>query len=210
MPLLLVALALVLLLALFLLAIPLSLILRYRAGRARRLARRWVATTNLVSLVVSIGLFLAGAAVTSFWVPRAIGYSALGLLAGGALGMTGLLATRWEPTPRGLWYTPNRWLVLFVTLVVTVRIAYGFWRACHAWHHGALHGAGRGSWLDAFGVAESMAAGAVVLGYYAVYFWGLRRRVSRSRGGDDGIAEANGGRRRASPARPPASSNRRR
>ena len=176
MPLLFVALVLLLLLAFFLLAIPLSLILRYRAGRARRLARRWVATTNLVSLVISIGLFLTGAALTSFWVPRALAYCALGLLVGGALGLIGLLATRWEPTPTGLWYTPNRWLVLFVTLVVTARIGYGFWRAWHAWYQGA----GGASWLDAFGVAESMAAGALVLGYYAVYFWGLRRRVSRS------------------------------
>jgi hypothetical protein len=204
-PLLLVALALILLLALFLLAIPLSLILRYRAGRARRLARRWVATTNLVSLVVSIGLFMAGAAATSLWVPRALPYCALGLLAGGVLGLIGLLATRWETTPRGLWYTPNRWLVLLVTLVVTARIGYGFWRAWHAWHHGAASG----TWLDAFGVAESMAAGAVVLGYYAVYFWGLRRRVSRTRA-RDGVAEASGGRRRGAPARPRASSSRRR
>jgi hypothetical protein len=133
-PLLLVPLALVLLLALFLLAIPLSLILRYRAGRARRLTRRWVATTNLVSLVVSIALFLAAAGVTSFWVPRALAYCALGLLGGGVLGLIGLLATRWEPTPRGLWYTPNRWLVLLVTLVVTARIGYGFWRAWHVWY----------------------------------------------------------------------------
>ena len=173
MPLLLVALALVLLLALFLLGIPLSLILRYRAGKARRLARRWVATTNLVSLVLSIGLFLVGAAVTNVWVPRALVYSALGLVAGGALGLVGLLATRWEPTPRGLWYTPNRWLVLLVTLVVAARVSYGFWRAWHAWHHGAC----TAGWLDAFGVAQSMAAGAVVLGYYAAYFWGLRRRI---------------------------------
>jgi hypothetical protein len=174
-PLLLVALVVVLLVALFLLGIPLSLILRYRAGKARRLARRWVATTNLVSLVVSIGLFLVGAAVTSVWVPRALAYSALGVLAGGALGLVGLLATRWEPTPRGLWYTPNRWLVLLVTLVVAARVSYGFWRAWRAWHHGA----GTTGWLDAFGVAESMAAGALVLGYYAVYFWGVRRRAGR-------------------------------
>ena len=175
MPIVIVAFALLLLLTLFLLFIPLSLILQYRAGRARRLARRWVVTTNLVSLAVSVTLFIVGAAVTTIWVPRALPYSALGLLAGAALGLLGLAATRWEPTPQGLWFTPNRWLVLLVTLVVTARVSYGFWRAWHAWHRGA----GETSWLDAFGVAQSMAAGAVVLGYYVVYFGGLRRRLTK-------------------------------
>ena len=174
MPLVLVALALLLLLALFLLAIPLSLFLSYRAGRARRLARRWVTTTNLVSLAISTALFLIGAAVTSLWVPRALPYAALGLLTGNLLGLLGLATTRWEPSPRGLWYTPNRWLVLLVTLVVTARVSYGFWRVWHAWHRGVGQ-----SWLDAFGVAQSMAAGAVVLGYYLFYFAGLRRRLPK-------------------------------
>ena len=174
-PLVLAALAIVLVGMLMLLAIPLSLFLGYRTGRARRLARRWVVTTNLVSLVISATVFLVGASVTSFWVPRALPYSALGLLAGGLLGLLGLAATRWEPTPRGLFYTPHRWLVLFVSLVVTARVGYGFVRVWRAWHRGAGE-----SWLDVFGVAESMAAGAVVLGYYLVFFIGLRRRLPPS------------------------------
>jgi hypothetical protein len=174
MPFVLAALAVLLVGMLVLLAIPLSLFLGYRAGKARRLARRWVTTTNLVSLAISATIFIVGASVTSLWVPRALPYSALGLLAGGLLGVLGLAATRWEPTPRGLWYTPNRWLVLFVSLVVTARVGYGFWRVWRAWHRGAGE-----SWLDAFGVAESMAAGAIVLGYYLVYFAGVRRRLPR-------------------------------
>ena len=174
MPLVLAALAVLLVGMLVLLAIPLSLFLGYRTGKARRPGRRWVATTNLVSLAISATLFLAGAAVTTFWVPRALPYSALGLLAGGLVGILGLAATRWESTPRGLWYTPNRWLVLFVSLVVTARVSYGFWRVWRAWHRGAGE-----SWLDAFGVAESLAAGGVVLGYYLVYFAGLRRRLPK-------------------------------
>ena len=177
MPLVLAALAVLLVGMAVLLAIPLSLFLGYRTGKARRLARRWVVTTNLVSLVISTTIFLAGAAVTSWWVPRALPFGALGLLAGGLLGLLGLAATRWEPTPRGLFYTPNRWLVLFVSLVVTARVGYGFWRVWHAWHRGAGE-----SWLDVFGVAESMAAGAVVLGHYLVYFVGLRRRLPKRQG----------------------------
>jgi hypothetical protein len=172
-PLLIVAAILVVALILFILGIPLSLVLRYRTGKARRLARGWVLTTNLVMLSVSVALFLFGASLTTFWVPRALLYSLLGLAAGGLLGLLGLAATRWEPTPRGLFFTPNRWLVLLLTLLVTARIAYGMWRAWHTWERGA----GGGAWLDAFGVAESMAAGAIVLGYYLVYVIGLRRRV---------------------------------
>ena len=112
--------------------------------------------------------------MTTFWVPRALPYSLLGLLIGGLLGTLGLAVTRWEPTPRGLFYTPNRWLVLFVSLVVTARVGYGFWRVWHAWHRDAGE-----SWVDVFGVAESMAAGAVVIGYYLVFFVGLRRRLPK-------------------------------
>ncbi|HEV8629201.1 MAG TPA: DUF1453 domain-containing protein [Thermoanaerobaculia bacterium] len=173
MPLLIVAAILLAALVLFIFGIPLSLLLRYRTGKARRLARSWVVTTNLVMLTISMLLFLAGAAFTSLWVPRALAYGLLGLAAGGVLGLLGLVATRWEPTPRGLFFTPNRWLVLLVTLLVTARVGYGIWRAWHTWHHAA----GDVAWLDAFGVAESLAAGAVVLGYYLVYVLGVRRRL---------------------------------
>lgn len=173
MPILLVALAALLLLTFLLLAIPLSLFLSYRAGKARRLARRWMTTTNLVSLGISTGLFFIGAAVTSIWVVRALPYAALGLLAGGLLGFFGLTATRWDMTPRGLWYTPNRWLVLLVTFVVTARVGYGLWRVWHVWRQETGQ-----EWLDAFGMAESLAAGGLVLGYYLVYFIGVRRRLS--------------------------------
>ena len=173
MPVLVVAAALLGLLLVFVVAIPFSLVMRYRAGKARRLARGWVLTVNLVMLSLSIALFLAGAAATSFWVPRAFVYALAGLAAGGTLGIAGLLATRWERTPNGLFFTPNRWLVLLVTLVVAARISFGIWRSWHAWHHGA----GAVGWLQAFGVAQSLAAGAIVLGYYLVYLLGLRGRL---------------------------------
>jgi hypothetical protein len=151
---------------------PLALVLRYRAGTARRQARGWVATLNLVGLAISTSLFLMGAALTSIWVPHALSYSLLGLLGGIALGIVGLWLSRWERAPQSLHYTPNRWLVLGVTVVVAARLLYGFWRGWHAWRHAA----GETSWLAAFGVAGSLAAGAVVLGYYLSYWMGVRRR----------------------------------
>ena len=158
---------------------PLSLVFRYRAGTARRQARGWVAMLNLVALAISTSLFLMGAALTSIWVPHALGYSALGLLGGIALGIIGLWLSRWERGPQELHYTPNRWLVLGVTLLVTARLLYGFWRGWDTWRHAA----GETSWLAAFGVAGSMAAGAVVIGYYLSYWAGVSRRLKRHQKG---------------------------
>ena len=154
---------------------PLALVLRYRAGTARRQARGWVTTLNLVALAISTSLFLLGAGLTSIWVPHALGCSLLGLLGGIALGIVGLWLSRWERAPQSLHYTPNRWLVLGVTLVVTARLLYGFWRGWDTWRHAA----GETSWVAAFGVAGSMAAGAVVLGYYLSYWMGVLRRLRR-------------------------------
>lgn len=152
---------------------PLALVLRYRAGTARRQARGWVVALNLGALAISTSLFLLGAALTGIWVPNAFLYSVLGLLGGIALGIIGLWVSRWERAPQSLHYTPNRWLVLGVTLIVTARFLYGFWRAWHAWRAAP----GDTSWLAAFGIAGSMAAGAVVLGYYLSYWAGVRRRL---------------------------------
>lgn len=155
--------------------IPVSIMLRYRAGTSRRVARGWLATINAVGFGLSSVLFLATAAVASAWVPQAFTYSLAGLAGGCLAGLAGLAASRWEPTPRALYYTPNRWLVLSLTLVVTARLGYGVWRSWHAW--GAT--ADGRSWLAVSGVAGSMAAGAVVLGYYLTFWLGVRRRARR-------------------------------
>lgn len=159
------------------LLMPLTLVQRYRVGTARRPARGWVAAINLVGIAISVVLFLTGSAVTNLWVPDAFTYALMGVVGGGILGLLGLALTSWEPSPQALHYTPNRWLVLGITLVVTARLLYGFWRSWHAWQAG-LHG---GTWLAKTGVAGSLAAGGVVLGYYLVYWAGVRRRVKRHR-----------------------------
>ena len=156
--------------------LPLSLFMRYRAGTARRLARRWVATLNAVMLALSIALFLVASAITNVWVPDAFVHAIVGLVIGGALGVLGLLLSRWERMPTALYYTPNRWLILAITLVVSARLLYGLWRAWHAWSAGP----GDQSWLAAAGAAGSLAAGAIVLGYYFVYWAGVRSRVGRA------------------------------
>lgn len=155
--------------------IPISLVQRYRMGTTRQRARRWLASINIVGLTLSAVMFLISAAVTNVWVPGALLYTATGFLCGCALGMLGLWLTRWEPSIGALHYTPNRLLVLMLTLVITGRIFYGFWRGWHSWRAG-LEGS---SWFIAAGVAGSMAAGAIVLGYYVTYWIGVRRRLRR-------------------------------
>ena len=159
--------------------IPFSIVQRFRSGTARRRARSWVAAVNLIGLVISVALFAATALISSRWIPDAPAYTLSGLGAGAALGLLGLVLTRWEYTSgRRLDYTPNRWLVLLVTGVVAARVIYGLWRSWYAWQGGVESMA----WVAASGVTGSMAAGAVVLGYYLTFWAGVHRRARAMRG----------------------------
>ena len=167
MPLLVLAIALLVGLALIAL-LPLSLVLRFRAGAARRRARGWLATLNVAGFVVSVPIFLATSALTSLWAPGTFATCAIALCVGAALGILGVWVTRWESTPAGLHYRPNRWVVLAITAVVAGRLVFGAWRAWARWS-ASPHDLG---WL-AHGAAGSLAAGGVVLGYYAAYWLGV-------------------------------------
>ncbi len=155
--------------------IPVGIIQRYRAGTSRQKARGWLATLNLAGLSLSTVLFLLAAVITSIWVPEVLTYTAAGLAGGGALGLIGLWLTKWEPGLDDLHYTPNRALVFTITLVVTARVLYGLWRSWESWRAGLSGDA----WFVAAGLAGAMAAGAVVLGYYFVFWLGVRRRLRR-------------------------------
>lgn len=154
---------------------PLLLIQRYRAGKARRLARPWMATFALVMMALSTLFFLIGAGFTSIWVEGTAAGAAAGLAAGLVLGVVGLLLTRWESTARSLHYTPNRWLVLLVTVIVSARVLYGLYRSALV----AQAGMSGTSVALAFGIPESFAAGGAVIGYYLAYNAGLRWRMQR-------------------------------
>lgn len=168
-------LVLLLLLPLLLLVLmPLILVQRYRLGSARRLVRPWAVTLNVVLTALSAVLFLTAAAITAIWVPDAFGGAALGIVLGLGLGVVGLALTRWEPAPATLHYTPNRWLVLVVTVMVSARILYGLWRSWKAAESG-IYGTGM---VLAFGIPESLAVGGAVIGYYVAYAWGVRHRLA--------------------------------
>src|SRR6266536_1488529 len=98
--------------------ILLSLALRYRAGTARRQARRWVASLNVWMTSFSAVLFVSFTFLLSFWIGSAFRFALIGMGFGAILALLGLAMTRWESQPEGLFYTPSRWLALIVTLAI--------------------------------------------------------------------------------------------
>jgi hypothetical protein len=175
--LLLVALVVMVVALLALLLFPFSLWARDRSGRARRRAQGWGVRGNAWLFLLSVPLFLAPAWFASHWWPHAGRDAVLGLVAGIALGAFGLLLTRFEHDADGFHFTPNRWVVLALILVIVARIAVGLWLAlapvlgygtgvAGGWLHG-------GGW---FGIAG------LLLGYHGSYAWGLRARLPRRPG----------------------------
>jgi hypothetical protein len=155
----------------------LSLALRYRAGTAQRQARRWVATLNVWATSFSAVFFLSFTLLLSFWVGSAFRFALMGMGCGAILGLLGLALTRWESRPEGLFYTPNRWLALIVTLAIAARFVYGWWRATHS----GSSAPGDQHWLiTASGMQLSLAVAAGLIGYYLVYSVGVRLRMERT------------------------------
>src|SRR5438093_5107617 len=110
----------------------LSLALRYRAGTARRQARRWAASLNVWVSSFSAVFFLSFTLLLSFWIGSAFRFALIGLGFGAILALLGLAMTRWESRSEGLFYTPSRWLAVVVTLAIAARFIYGWWRATHS------------------------------------------------------------------------------
>jgi len=155
----------------------LSLVLRYRAGTARRQARRWVASLNVWMTSFSAVLFLSFTFLLSFWVASAFRFALIGMGFGAILGLLGLAVTRWESRPEGLFYTPSRWLALIVTLAIAARFVYGWWHATHP----ANSAPGDHHWLiTASGTQLSLAVAAGLISYYLVYSVGVRLRMDGS------------------------------
>jgi len=154
----------------------LSLAVRYRAGTARRQARRWVASLNVWVTSFSALFFLSFTLLLSFWVGSAFRFALIGMAFGGILGLVGLAMTRWESQPEGAFYTPSRWLALLVTLAIATRFVYGWWRATHS----GSPPSGDQHWLiAASGTQLSVAVAAGLIAYYLVYSIGVRLRLTR-------------------------------
>lgn len=176
MPLLLLPLLVAGLFALWVLLLPLSILQRYRHGRARRRVQPWAVRVNAWLLLLSTVAFLAVALALGHWVDQALRDAAIGLAIGVAVGLLGLRLDRFESTSDGMFRTPNRWLVLGLSLLLAARIAMGFWLA---WGDGVQ--AGATAWLTRGGL---LGVGGVLLGYGLATSWGLRDRVRVCSGRD--------------------------
>ena len=154
----------------------LSLALRYRAGTARRQARRWVASLNVWATSFSALFFLSFTLLLSFWVESAFRFALIGIAVGGILGLLGLTMTRWENQSEGLFYTPSRWLAFVIVFAIAARVLYGWWRATHS---GSSASSNQHWLITASGTQLSLAVAAGLIGYYLVYSIGVRLRLAR-------------------------------
>lgn len=157
--------------ALWVVLLPVSVVQRYRAGRARRRVQPWFVAANAWLLALSALMFLAAAWVLGAWVDDAARDAAAGLCAGVAAGVVGLRFDRLEWTDRGLYRTPNRAFLLALTLLLAARIALGIWLAL-----GDATLAFGAAWLDRGGL---LAVAGVLLGHAAGTAWGLRRTLGK-------------------------------
>lgn len=176
MPLLIVPVLILVLLALWLLLLPLSIWQRYRMGKARRKAWPWLVNLNAWLLLVSACVFSASMALTSVWWPGALSYALAGIGAGLLAGILGLWSSRFEATPQGLFYTPNAWLILALTVLVTARIVMGLVEVWRYWK-----GRDALAMIPVLDHASLFAVAGLLIGYYLSYTWGLRRRLPRVR-----------------------------
>jgi len=91
---------------------------RRAVGRQRlSRARPWI-TLSIFSLVVVLLAFFAREHV------ERLGWLAAGLAAGWLLALYGLHLTSFEPTPEGLFYTPNAYLGIALSLIFFGRMLY--------------------------------------------------------------------------------------
>ncbi len=144
-----------------------NMIGRQRLGRRRP----WIQLA-VFSLLL---LLFAWAALAH---PERLAWLALGMAAGGALGIAGLRLTRFEATPEGFFYTPNTPLGLGLGLLFLGRIA---WRLGQL----ALSDPGApGGTAEFAGSSVTLAIFGLLAGYRVVFAVGLirwRRSVKRAR-----------------------------
>ena len=91
---------------------------RRMVGRQRlSRVRPWITLALFPLLVLLLGSL-------SIAHPANLALLAAGLAGGGALAVYGLRRTKFEPTPQGLFYTPNAHLGIALSALFLVRIAY--------------------------------------------------------------------------------------
>ena len=133
--------------------------------------RPWITLTIFPALILLLG-FAAHSHTERLW------WLAAGLMAGLLLGIFGISKTRFDPTPQGLFYTPNAHLGVALSLLFVARIIYRFVEVYYL-EPEMLHG------IEDFALSSlTLAVFGLLAGYYIFYAIGLVRwrfRVLRSR-----------------------------
>src|SRR3954468_14593596 len=134
---------------------------RRMVGRQRlSRGRPWI-TLAIFSIVLVLLTYAARAHV------ERLGWLAAGLAAGGLLAAYGLRLTRFEPTPQGLFYTPNAYLGIALSLLFFGRLLY---RVAEVY---ALSSAASPT-PPSFGSSSlTLAVFGLIAGYYVTYAVGL-------------------------------------
>jgi len=122
--------------------------------------RPWITLVIFPSLLLLLG-FAAQAHVERLW------WLAGGIGLGSLLGRFGLRKTRFEPTPKGLFYTPNVHLGIALSLLFVARIAYRLVEV-YVSEPTVPHG------MDDFARSPlTLAVFGLLAGYYIIYAIGL-------------------------------------
>jgi hypothetical protein len=146
--------------------------IRRMVGRQRlSRIRPWI-TLTIFPLLILLLCFAARSHV------ERLSLLVVGLVAGALLGVFGLRKTKFDPTPEGLFYTPNVHLGIALSLLFVARIVYRFVEV-YAFEPAIPHG------LEDFGRSPlTLAVFGLLAGYYISYAFGLVRwrfRVLRAK-----------------------------
>jgi hypothetical protein len=136
---------------------------RRMVGRQRlSRVRPWITLAIFPALILLL-CYTAYPQLERLW------WLAAGLGAGAGLGVFGLRRTKFEPTPRGLYYTPNAHLGIALSLLFVARIVYRLVEV-YALQPSVPHG------LDDFVRSPlTLAVFGLLAGYYIAYAIGLAR-----------------------------------
>jgi hypothetical protein len=152
--------------------IPL-LVWRVRARFKRMVGRQRLSRVRPWITLILFPLLVVFLCVAAWRHPERLGLLAAGLVAGAALAVYGLRKTTFEPTPQGLYYTPNAHLGIALSLLFVARIAWRFVEVL-ALEPGVPHG------MDDFARSPlTLGVFGLLAGYYIAYAIGLVRWRTR-------------------------------
>jgi len=136
---------------------------RRMVGRQRlSKIRPWVTLAIFPALLLLLSFAAHAHLVRLWWLAGGLGLGAL-------LGIFGLRKTRFEPTPKGLFYTPNAHLGIALSLLFVARIVFRLFEI-YAIEPTVPHG------MDDFARSPlTLAVFGLLAGYYIAYAVGLVR-----------------------------------